>query len=531
MSGKNGGGPNLTTYIRARYPVIVLETFEERRAQQLVLETAAAVQRKAYFWSVTQGLVDAKGEEVEGSTREPEDILKNILEKAAPAKGEPSGDMASAIYLIHDIHPYLNGSPVLQRRIRDLVAKLPMRRGGATVVFCSPHFPIPDDLQHEVTVLDIPLPTAPQLSEVLLRQLLSVNKVLEKAGKTQMQMNEEEKESVIGGMRGLTTFEAENVLSRSFAELQRFDAHIVTKEKELVVKRSGVLSVQTMVEPMENVGGLDNIKAWLYQRKRAFSEEARSFGLPVPKGMLVVGFPGTGKSLLARATASIWGLPTLDFSPANIMGSKVGESETAVREAWATAEAIAPCVMRIDEAEKAFMGHDASNDSGVMSHIVSHLLTKMQERKDDDPMVFVLATANRFDVLPEAMLRKGRFDELWWVDIPNLVEREAIFRIHLRKRRRAFGDDLVKRWSAQTTGFIGSEIEQVVTGALYRAFEAGRDVKPEDIEAAIGETVPLTKTKGDSITADRAAAKGKLRPASPPEAAEQTSEGRVVELM
>jgi SpoVK/Ycf46/Vps4 family AAA+-type ATPase len=288
---------------------------------------------------------------------------------------------------------------------------------------------------------------------------------------------------------------------------------LVLGEKRQIVRRSGLLEFYEAEENLGDVGGLESLKGWLRRRHHAFSEEAREFGLPFPRGILLLGVQGCGKSLVAKAISREWRMPLLRLDVGRVFGKYIGESEAAIRRVAQTAEAVAPAILWIDEIEKGFAGATAeSHDTGVSARVLGTFLTWLQEKRKP---VFVFATANQIRNLPPELLRKGRFDELFFVDLPTADERAAIFAVHLRKRRRDPGDFALPALAERTEGFTGAEIEQVVNEALYTAFGAGRrPLKQDDLLAAAGEVVPISVTMREAITAMRHWAETRARRAA-----------------
>ena len=332
-----------------------------------------------------------------------------------------------------------------------------------------------------------------------------------------MEGGSELEERVVKAALGLTESEAANVFAKILVEDRAFnleDLPRILDEKRQIIRKTGLLEFCQLSEEMGNVGGLEALKGWLDSRSDAFSEKAREFGLPEPKGLLLLGVQGCGKSLTAKAIASQWRLPLLRLDVGAVMNAFVGSSEENMRKAIRVAESLAPCILWLDEIEKGFSGvggRGADGDSGTTARVFATFLTWLQEKTKP---VFVIATANSIEHLPPEMLRKGRFDEIFFIDLPSGKEREEIFRIHLRRRERdpaAYDTDALAQASS---GMSGAEIEAIVVEGLWRAFPLGRDVNQEDLVSAIRETVPLSRTMAESIDALRAWARSRARPAS-----------------
>jgi len=372
----------------------------------------------------------------------------------------------------------------------------------------SPFQQIPIELEKEVAVLDFALPSMKELQGVLDNQLsLTRGKAL----------TDETREKLVKAALGLTKDEAEKVYRKAQVtanKLTEAEVEIVLSEKKQLIKRNGILEYIEDDETLASVGGLEELKHWLTQRSNAFTERAREYGLPQPKGMLILGVPGCGKSLIAKTTARLWGLPLLRLDMGRVYdGSTVGKSEANLRAALKTAESISPAILFIDELDKAFGGAGGSSDSdgGTSSRIFGSFLTWMQEKTSP---VFVMATANRVERLPSEFLRKGRFDEIFFVDLPTAEERGDIFKIHLMKRRREIDRFDLAQLANVCDGFSGAEIEQALIAAMYEAFAQEREFTQLDIIAACRATMPLSKTMTEQVTALRDWARQRARPAA-----------------
>jgi SpoVK/Ycf46/Vps4 family AAA+-type ATPase len=327
----------------------------------------------------------------------------------------------------------------------------------------------------------------------------------------------EVREKLLKAALGLTKDEAEKVYRKAHVKASKLtedEVEIVLSEKKQLIRRNGILEYVEEDETINAVGGLEELKKWLKQRSNAFTERARGYGLPQPKGMLILGVPGCGKSLIAKTTSRLWSLPLLRLDMGRVYdGSMVGRSEANLRNALKTAESISPAILFIDELDKAFAGGTGSADSdgGTSSRIFGSFLTWMQEKTSP---VFVMATANRIERLPGEFLRKGRFDEIFFVDLPNSEERQDIFNIHLTKRRSDISRFDLEQLAKVSDGFSGAEIEQALIAAMYEAFAQDREFTQLDIIAAIKATLPLSRTMTEQVTALRDWARQRARPAS-----------------
>jgi SpoVK/Ycf46/Vps4 family AAA+-type ATPase len=335
-------------------------------------------------------------------------------------------------------------------------------------------------------------------------------------GSIKVNLDEKSREALTQAAGGLTLQEAENVFAKSLVndgQLDGNDVSTVFSEKQQIIRKSGLLEYYDETTDLGDVGGLDELKEWLQRRSVAFTDKARQFGLPAPKGILLVGVQGCGKSLCAKAISSEWRMPLLRFDVGRVFSSLVGSSEENIRRATAVAESISPAVLWVDEIDKAFAGSQGSagTDGGTTARVMSTFLTWLSEKQRP---VFVMATANDISQLPPELLRKGRLDEIFFVDLPKPAERHQILDIHLRKRKRDAGQFELDKLSAASEGFSGAEIEQAIISALYDAFYIGRDLQTDDVLKSIKETVPLSKTMSERITALRAWAEGRARFAS-----------------
>jgi SpoVK/Ycf46/Vps4 family AAA+-type ATPase len=380
-------------------------------------------------------------------------------------------------------------------------------------VLVSPLLSLPPELEKDVTVLDVPLPDAEEIAKIMDGVLESVRG----DDRVRVDLSPTLRERMLQAALGLTATEAESIFCKAVVEglrLDEQDLDLILAEKKQIIRKGGLLEFYELDESLEHVGGIATLKVWLDGRGASFSARARAFGLPEPRGLLLLGVQGCGKSLTAKAIASHWRLPLLRMDVGNVFSSYMGASEENMRRSIRTAESLSPCVLWLDELEKAFAGASGSGDldSGTTRRVFATFLTWMQEKTRP---VFVVATANSIDSLPPELLRKGRFDEIFFLDLPDLAARRAIFSIHLERRRRnptAVDLDALAR---ATEGFSGAEIEEVVVAALYRAFGDGeRELSSDDLLAALAETVPLSVTMREPIAALRTWAKDRARSAS-----------------
>ncbi len=496
----------LSTLIRAKYPILYIVSWEERRIEQILRQVAAQLRKKLYGWTITSGLQPLDGYEAmppDPSTVSPLRALDAI-----------AASQESAIFALKDFHPFLDerhpvaDQPVIVRRLRDVAGRL--KESRKTLVILSPLLHFPPELEKDVIVLDYALPTLDEMEQSLERVIRSAREV----SGMQVELIPEMREKILAAAQGLTCTEAENVFAKSLVMTRSLDLDVIIAEKKQIIRRSQILEYFEASEDMEFVGGMSLLKEWLSKRALAFSERARQFGLPEPKGLLLLGVQGAGKSLIAKAISSQWRLPLLRLDIGSLFSGLVGASEQNMRAALRLAESISPCLLWLDELEKGLAGAASSHlsDAGTTARVFGSFLTWMQEKSAP---VFVVATANDVSILPPEALRKGRFDEIFFIDLPTHNERREIFAIHIAKRGRdpqKFDLDLLARASEN---FSGAEIEQAVISALYDAFEDNRNLTTEDVLNAVRHSVPLAQTMENQVASLRAWARTHARPASP----------------
>lgn len=484
--------------VRAKYPILYVVSWEERRVEEAVQKVCGGLKRTLHTWTITQGM------------RPPTTQRASATKPSLPGELEALALVHEAqdftVFLLKDFHPYMKDSRVI-RLLRDLAQRL---RGRAqTVILMGPVLNLPTELQKDITVVDFGLPDADDISKSLdkICEAVKENKNVDCA------MTPLERELLIKSAQGLTLDEIESVFARSLVEKRRFDVDVVLEEKQQIIRKSGLLEYYPAENHLADVGGMELLKDWLRKRTQSFTDKAREFGLPAPKGVLLLGVQGCGKSLIAKAIAAHWNLPMLKMDVGRIFGSLVGQSEENIRRAIAVAESVAPCVLWADELEKGFSGLSGSGagDSGTTARVFATFLTWMQEKTAP---VFLIATANDVTKLPPEMLRKGRFDEIFFVDLPDAAERKQIFEIHLKKRHRDPAKFDLKHAVHATKGFSGAEIEQVVVGALFVAFDAGRELTAEDLLTEAEAVVPLSVMMREEIDELRSWAELRSRPAS-----------------
>ncbi len=482
----------ISIYIKARYPIVYLVTSEENRAEKLLEKAGEYSKKQCYFWSATDGYYNTNKF---GKNTAPLNALNTIMDYAEPG-----------LFILKDFHHFLE-EPLIIRKLRDIVSNL--KKSYKTLFIISPVLVLPPGLEKDITPVDVPLPSTKEIKQILLRLITP----FKESKKIAVNLEEDLLEKVVNASRGLTEGELENLYARLIVSNRSFDEKdlpAVVAEKKKLIRKSGLLEYYDFSESIESVGGLDKLKNWLKQRGMAFTQKARDFGLPEPKGMLLLGVQGCGKSLAAKATSSLWRLPLLKLDMGKIFDAYLGSSEKNIREAIKIAEALSPNILWLDEIDKAFsgMGSKQSGDFGVSARVLGTFLTWMQEKTAP---VFVLATANNIENLPPELLRKGRFDEIFFVDLPTEDERRNIFKIHFNKRARNPDNFDIPGLVEKTEGFTGAEIEQLIISGLYRAFAEDREIEDRDIYSEIEETVPLSVTYRERIVALRTWAENRAR--------------------
>jgi hypothetical protein len=511
----------LETLIRARYPILYIISSEEMRVQTLVMEIAKKRQKKAFEWSYSTGIVPA-GTSIQSqkhrnaATKDPLQALDQVIEQVEPA-----------IFIFKDFHPFLTKNNfAVVRKLKEI--SLHLKNSFKTIILVSPLMEIPTELEKEVTVLNYPLPSREDLSELLDKIVADVKQFKQ----VRIDLDEAGRERLLQAALGLTLGEAENVFAKIIVKDERLsgeDVNEVFAEKQQIIRKSGLLEYYATNENFANVGGLAVLKDWLNKRALAFSNEAQAFGLPAPKGILMLGVQGCGKSLCAKAVANQWQLPLLRFDMGRMFGSLVGSSEENVRRAIAVAESVAPAILWVDEIDKAFAGSQGSGatDGGTTARVFGTFLTWLSEKSAP---VFVVATANDISQLPPELLRKGRLDEIFFVDLPSDDERIEVFRIHLQKRGRDAARFDLAGLAEASKDFSGAEIEEAINSALYDAFYAKAEVSTEHVLTALGETVPLARTMDEQINRLRSWAEGRARNASVARAIKGDGQMRRMEL-
>lgn len=488
--------------LRARNALIVVESPEEGRIERALIEPIAAAKYDVRIWDCTTGVTDAAGKEA-GPGRSCTDSV--ALLQAIRDSNE------RAVWILRDLVPWLK-DPVTCRALRSLARSLQTAPAAQarTMILLTPRAELPPELQDHAVVVRWQMPDRAEIGVIFDNLLAGVPEDVRERVRAS-------RAEAIEAAVGLTAEGAARAFAKSLVtQGRRIVPAVIAADKRQVVSGKGIEWFDPEPRGLDAVGGLENLKPWLAERKDDFTEEARAFGLPPPKGVLTVGVPGCGKSLLAKATATAFGCPLLRADVGAAQSKWVGESQENIRRVFTIAETVGRCVLWFDEIEKALAGAtQGAADGGVSADMLGVFLSWMQERKGE---VFVFATSNDVSKLPPELLRKGRFDELFFVDLPTFREREDIARVCLRKYGRADHPVDAKVVASNTIGFTGAEIDALFPVALRRAFKDGkRSLWTDDVVAAANVTVPLSKTAAQKIDELRAWAKGRARPASAPE--------------
>lgn len=491
----------VTQLLQARQPLLLIESFEEDRVldeiRSLTSTQRLRTPRAVKVFTLTNGLHDPA--EGKGKPQAPDVALQAALKETDPT-----------VFVFFDLHHNLGGGsrpPDAQvvRCLRDIANRFRLGPVASTLVMVSPSVDLPPDLEKVVSVVDFPLPNQTQIRGVLDRI------IADNAGSDRItiDLDEDGSEKLVKAALGLTRTEAENAFARAIVRdgvLNVDDVSTILEEKRQTIRKSGLLEFMAHEGSMDDIGGLENLKRWLEKRQDSWLDAAEDWGLPFPKGVLITGVPGCGKSLAAKCSATLWGLPLLRLDVGRVFSGLVGSSEQNMRAALKMAEAVSPSILWMDEIEKGFSNAGGGGgDSGTSQRVFGTFLTWMQEKSKP---VFVIATANNIDSLPAEFLRKGRFDEIFFVDLPTLEERIPIWKLHLTRRLAAgrvvgadlvVDDEIIQVLADQSEGFSGAEIEQVVITACFDAFSERRPMERLDLERGIRNTVPLSVTQAEKI--------------------------------
>ena len=478
----------ISDMLKAYYPVLYLNTFEYDRTKQKLRGLLKNEKQSFdyYYWNAVDGMMkhnlnDSSIKAIE-NLEEPEELLNHIQDNIDYGKNE--------VYILEDFHEFIDEVNI-KIRLRQLAERLRFYRKH--IVIISSVLILPNELEKYITVIDIPLPSRNDIDSVL-------NQVAKNA---KVEISNSLRKSLIDAALGMTVMEADLAycLAAVKDNLGENSPKIVSHEKEQIIRKSGILDYFDVNENLKNVGGMEHLKEWLQKRKSAFEFEAQNWNLTEPKGLLLIGVPGGGKSLTAKSISSLWNMPLLRLDVGKVFQGEVGSSENNIRQAISTAEAVAPCILWIDEIEKGLSGSQSSGatDGGTTARIFSTILTWMQEKSKT---VFVVATANDISLLPPELLRKGRFDEIFFVDLPSENERKSIFQIHLEKNGHDSNKFSLDKLAQESVGFNGAEIEEAIKEAMFSAYienKSSPKLNIKNILDAVRDTVPLSTTMKEHI--------------------------------
>jgi len=471
----NSWNKNLELLIKSRTSLIWIKTKEEERLEKIINFLCERINIKRFVrWDCVGGIKGLINEDGKFSNN-PLGVLKWLKEQS------PS---LSTILLLKDFHKFYD-DPTINRTIKELSSTL--KETNHNLIISSHLLPSSEELDELMTILSLPLPNQKELKDLIQRI----------ANTTNSNLNEQDLNDLAMAASGLTEIKVKQVTAKALAQrgkISKQDIKDILDEKKQVIARSEILEFFEAKSGQDDIGGLNVLKVWLNQRYRAFSKEARDYGLPVPKGVLLVGAQGTGKSLTAKSISKSWSMPLLRLDVGRLFSSLVGSSEARTRETISRAEAMSPCILWIDEIDKGF-GGDARSDGGTSQRVLASLLTWMAEKES---AVFVIATANAIDKLPAELLRKGRFDEIFFLDLPNSEERLKILDLHLKKRRPRYDFPLATIID-RTVGFSGAELEQAVIEGMHISFSENRELMEKDLIKAVSELVPLSRTAKEQI--------------------------------
>lgn len=464
--------------LRARYPILYISTLEEERVEVSIRQSAQSQGNRAvYIWDFVEGY--------QGNANDAGKAKRNPLQALEQVETLPAN--APAIFVLRDFHRFLDDISI-SRKLRNLARLL--KSQPKNIVLLAPNVNIPEDLSEVLTVIEFSLPTGEEIRREIEGLLSSTGRPL----------GDRLLDEMVRSCQGLSLERIRRVLARAIAthgQLEPEDVDLILEEKRQTIRQTQILEFYGATEEISDIGGLDNLKDWLLRRGGGFSEKAREYGLPYPRGLLLVGIQGTGKSLSAKAIAHHWHLPLLRLDVGRLFAGLVGESESRTRQMIQVAEALAPCILWIDEIDKAFAGLGGKGDGGTTSRVFGTFITWLAEK---DSPVFVVATANDIQVLPPEMLRKGRFDEIFFVGLPSQAERREIFSVHLsRLRPHNLANYDLDRLAYETPDFSGAEIEQMIVEAMHIGFSQNRDFTTQDILEAASQIVPLARTAQEQI--------------------------------
>ena len=484
----------LALFLKARYPIIYINTIEEDRVEYVIRKNIKTnLNRSIYSWDFVDGYTNNPNNEG-FAKRNPLQALELV---------ERLNAETPALFLLKDFNRFLTDLSI-SRKLRNISRILKLQ--PKTIIIIGSDLTIPKELQDLITVVQFQLPLEEEISQELNRLINSLN----------IKVDSQLFENLTRACQGLSLERIRRVLSKIIATYKTIDndsIKVLLSEKKQIISQTEILEYSSVNEQIANLGGLENLKDWLKKRKTAFGLQALNYGLPTPRGLLLIGLQGTGKSLTAKAIANDWQLPLLKLDVGKLFGGIVGESESRLRQMINVAETISPCILWIDEIDKAFSNNDNRGDSGTSNRVLATFISWLSEKTKP---VFVIATANNIDLLPIEIIRKGRFDEIFFLDLPEKEEREEIFKIHLQTFRPNSWESFDYSQLAQASeSFSGAEIRQSIIEGMYHAFYEKREFTTEDICMALKELIPLAHLESDQmIRLQQWASSGRIRSAS-----------------
>lgn len=462
----------LTLLLKARYPIIFISTIEEDRVEYVIRKNIKTnFNRSIYSWDFVDGYTNNPNNE--GFAKKNPLQALELVERLTPE--------TPALFLLKDFNRFLT-DVAISRKLKNISRLLKLQ--PKTIIILGSECKIPNELQDLITVLQFQLPTKTEISDELTRLIQSLN----------IEIETDLFENLTQACQGLSLERIRRVLSKIIATYKTIDQrsiNVLLNEKKQIIKQTEILEYWPANEKITSIGGVENLKEWLKKRKRSFGIKAANYGLPTPRGLLLVGIQGTGKSLTAKAIATEWQLPLLKLDVGKLFGGIVGESESRLRQMIEVSETLAPCILWIDEIDKAFSINENNNDGGTTNRVLATFISWLSEKTKP---VFVVATANNVERLPLEIIRKGRFDEIFFLDLPQKQEREQIFKIHLQEFRPNNWETFdYKKLAQLSESFSGAEIKQTIIEAMYHAFYEEREFTTDDICLALNELIPLAQ--------------------------------------
>jgi len=484
----------LALFLKARYPIIYINTIEEDRVEYIIRKNIKTnLNRSIYSWDFIDGYTNNPNNQG-FAKRNPLQALELI---------ERLNAETPALFLLKDFNRFLTDLSI-SRKLRNISRILKLQ--PKTIIIVGSELTIPKELQELITVLEFQLPLEDEINQELTRLINSLN----------LQITPELLKNLTQACQGLSLERIRRVLSKIIATYKTIDDNsiaVLLSEKKQIISQTDILEYCSVNEQISNLGGLNNLKDWLNKRKTAFSLQASTYGLPTPRGLLLIGIQGTGKSLTAKAIANDWQLPLLKLDVGKLFGGIVGESESRLRQMITVSETISPCILWIDEIDKAFTNTESKGDSGTSNRVLATFISWLSEKTKP---VFVISTANNIDLLPLEILRKGRFDEIFFLDLPKKEERKEIFKIHLQEfRPNSWTSFDYSKLARLSESFSGAEIRQSIIEGMYLAFYEKREFTTDDICLALKELIPLANLESNQmVKLQNWASSGQIRLAS-----------------